>query len=115
MFKYPDDNLSANTEVTEPETHSPEETNAKTDDHLATPMNFAPVHVDRSPGKSTYADYMTVVDSEEDLETPESKARKATPAAKKHVMPSKATPAEIAVKRKDTPAPITGTEKSDIF
>jgi len=109
MFKYPDDNIDAETDITEPENLSSDvETNAKTDGRLATPMNFAPVRVDRSPGKSTYADYMTVVDSDEDLVEQELEGRKATPAAKKNVMPSKATPAEIPVKRKGTPAPLAG-------
>lgn len=112
MFQYPDDNLSASTEVAELENHSPEETNAKTGARLATPMNFAPVRVDRSPGKSTFADYVTVADSDEDLKELEWAGRKATPAAKKNVMPSKATPvAQINVKQKGTLAFMNGKEK----
>lgn len=84
MFQKPGFNMFINAD----DNQKVPETNAKTS--FATPMIL-----DRSPGKSTYADYMTVVDSVENLETPEFIARNSTPAAKKHVMPSKATPATI--------------------
>jgi hypothetical protein len=96
MFKCPDDNIDAGTDVSEPENHSPDlETNTMSGGRLATPMNFAPVRVDRSPGKLTCTDYMTIADLDEDLIDPKPKGRKATPSVKKNVMPTKATPITI--------------------
>lgn len=97
MFKHPDDdNVGADSDATELESSSTrEEPRAKSGgQHIATPMNFAPVAADLSPGKCTFADFMTVADSNEDLD--ELAYRKATPAAAKAP--------EISANRKGTPA-----------
>jgi hypothetical protein len=108
MFNYPEDNVSATTNNSlsqNPRSQSPDKTNAKTGQLLATPMNLEPVSIDQSPG-STFADYLTVADSDENFGEPDIKERKATPAAKtKNAMPTKTTPAEVPT-RKETPAPL---------
>jgi hypothetical protein len=111
MFQSPDDDADAETDDWDPDNQSPDvEIIGTMGGRSATPMNFAPVRVDRSPGKLTYADYATVADSDEDLDEPDPKARKVS-AVKKNV---KATPAEIPVKRNETPAQ-SGIKSGVIF
>jgi hypothetical protein len=112
MFQCPDSDADAEADVWEPgDNQSPDVGTLKTTSgRCATPMNFAPVREDRSPGKLTNADYVTIADSDEDLDEPDPKARKAV---KKNVMPIKTTPAPV--KRKETPAPMPPGIKSGIL